>query len=211
MASQTRLSLSAAGSAAGNKRSSIARGSVARPPKVDETPFDIATDSVICTEAELVGDVKIDSKTVAHPSVVFRAVGGPIVVGKGNVFEENCVLENAGPDTMTIGDNNIFEVGVFFSGKKAGNGNVFEVKAKVKEGVTVGDGCVVAAACSADVDLRDGSNVSAAGLRVVEAPGATALVAKHTEVVQKHVEALLEILPKTHYLKKSMYTKEDLG
>ena len=207
MASPARLSVSAG---PGSKRASTVRGSVVRPPKVDETPLDIAIDAVVCTEAELVGDVKIDSKTVVHPSVTFRASGGPIIIGQGNVFEENCVVENAGPDPMQIGDNNIFEVGVFFYGKKVGSGNMMEVKATVTSGVTIGDGCVVAAACTANADVPDGGTVSAVGLRVPSATEASALVAKHVETVQKHVEALLEILPKTHYLKKSKYAKESI-
>ncbi|KAJ3614853.1 hypothetical protein NHX12_018423 [Muraenolepis orangiensis] len=62
-------------------------------------------------------------RTVVHPKARIIAEAGPIVIGEGNLIEEQALIINGypknitadsqdeEPKTMTIGINNVFEVG----------------------------------------------------------------------------------------------------
>ncbi|CDR00848.1 unnamed protein product [Oncorhynchus mykiss] len=83
----------------------------------------IAAGAVVCVESEIRGEVTIGARTVVHPKARIIAEAGPIVIGEGNLIEEQALIinsypENIAPDsegvepkTMTIGINNVFEVG----------------------------------------------------------------------------------------------------
>ncbi|KAJ0050680.1 hypothetical protein NL108_005074, partial [Boleophthalmus pectinirostris] len=80
-------------------------------------------------------------RTVVHPKARIIAEAGPIVIGEGNLIEEQALIingfpENITPDlefepkTMTIGINNVFEVGCTSQALKIGDNNVIESKGK---------------------------------------------------------------------------------
>ena len=76
--------------------------------------FKIAKDAVVCSEAQLVGDVTIGevvdlttsigseifpphtsgSRTVIHPTARILAEGGPIVIGDNNLIQEKVTIIN---------------------------------------------------------------------------------------------------------------------
>ncbi|KAG9346905.1 hypothetical protein JZ751_005832 [Albula glossodonta] len=82
----------------------------------------IAAGAVVCVESEIRGDVTIGPRTVVHPKARIIAEAGPIVIGEGNLIEEQALIINSHPEnimpdtegvepkTMTIGTNNVFEV-----------------------------------------------------------------------------------------------------
>ena len=53
--------------------------------------------AVVCAEAELVGDITIGTRTVIHPKARILAIGGPIVIGEGNLIEELVTIFNPAP------------------------------------------------------------------------------------------------------------------
>ncbi|XP_053886973.1 dynactin subunit 6 isoform X3 [Malaclemys terrapin pileata] len=83
----------------------------------------IAPGAVVCVESEIRGDVTIGPRTVIHPKARIIAEAGPIVIGEGNLIEEQTLIingypENISPDMeeveakpMVIGTYNVFEVG----------------------------------------------------------------------------------------------------
>ena len=50
--------------------------------------------AVVCVEAEVLGDVKIGSKTIIHPCAKIHAKKGPIVLGDFNIVEELAIIVN---------------------------------------------------------------------------------------------------------------------
>ncbi|TKS68111.1 Dynactin subunit 6 [Collichthys lucidus] len=99
----------------------------------------IAAGAVVCVESEIRGDVTIGPRTVVHPKARIIAEAGPIVIGEGNLIEEQALIingypENITPDsevepkTMTVGMNNVFEVGCVSQALKIGDNNVIESK-----------------------------------------------------------------------------------
>ena len=54
----------------------------------------IAPGAVVCFESKLRGDITIGSKTIVHPKATIIAETGPIVIGEGNVIEEQAVIIN---------------------------------------------------------------------------------------------------------------------
>ncbi|KAE8631089.1 hypothetical protein XENTR_v10001074 [Xenopus tropicalis] len=82
----------------------------------------IAPGAVVCVESEIKGDVTIGPRTVVHPKARIYAEAGPIIIGEGNLIEEQAFIRNSFPEniapdsdvepkTMIIGTNNVFEVG----------------------------------------------------------------------------------------------------
>uniref|UniRef100_H2ZLW5 Dynactin subunit 6 n=1 Tax=Ciona savignyi TaxID=51511 RepID=H2ZLW5_CIOSA len=111
----------------------------------------IAPDALVCDEATLEGSITIGPKCIIHPKAGIYAKDGPIVIGEGNIVEEQTKIINRNPPgitgntTLIIGDNNIFEVNSEFSGKFIGNNNILEAKAKVGPNTKLSNNCVIGA------------------------------------------------------------------
>ncbi|XP_033017981.1 dynactin subunit 6-like [Lacerta agilis] len=114
----------------------------------------IAPGAVVCVESESKGDVTIGPRTMIHPKARIIAEAGPIVIGEGNLIEEQAIiingyLENIASDTevgakpMIIGANNVFEVGCYSQAMKIGDNNVIESKAFVGRNVILTSGCII--------------------------------------------------------------------
>ncbi|CAL4159507.1 unnamed protein product, partial [Meganyctiphanes norvegica] len=113
--------------------------------------------AVVCLEADYVGDISIGARTVIHPKARIIAQAGPIIIGEGNLIEEQAQIINKWPEgeepgkepqIMVIGSNNVFEVDSFCQAKKVGDNNVLESKSHVGGGVELTKGCVVGSLCS---------------------------------------------------------------
>lgn len=50
--------------------------------------------AVVCNECELRGDITIGSLTIVHPRASIIAADGPIVIGEGNLIEEQASIIN---------------------------------------------------------------------------------------------------------------------
>ncbi|XP_060237591.1 dynactin subunit 6 isoform X4 [Meriones unguiculatus] len=55
----------------------------------------IAPGAVVCVESEIRGDVTIGPRTVIHPKARIIAEAGPIIIGEGNLIEEQALIINA--------------------------------------------------------------------------------------------------------------------
>ncbi|XP_019470087.1 dynactin subunit 6 isoform X1 [Meleagris gallopavo] len=104
----------------------------------------IAPGAVVCVESEIRGDVTIGPRTVIHPKARIIAEAGPIVIGEGNLIEEQALIINGYPENITpeteevepkpmiIGTNNVFEVGCYSQAMKVGDNNVIESKGEFR-------------------------------------------------------------------------------
>ncbi|ROJ42275.1 RNA-binding protein with multiple splicing [Anabarilius grahami] len=93
------------------------------------------------------------ARTVVHPKARIIAEAGPIVIGEGNLIEEQALIINSFPEnilpdaedvepkTMSIGINNVFEVGCVSQALKIGDNNVIE--SKVSQALKIGDNNVI--------------------------------------------------------------------
>ena len=81
----------------------------------------ISAGAVVCNESELRGDITIGARTVIHPKAKILAESGPIIIGEGNLIEEQSEIINRAEEgsseppggtvpVMIIGNNNVFEV-----------------------------------------------------------------------------------------------------
>uniref|UniRef100_A0A9J7YME2 Dynactin subunit 6 n=1 Tax=Cyprinus carpio carpio TaxID=630221 RepID=A0A9J7YME2_CYPCA len=129
----------------------------------------IAAGAVVCVESDIRGDVTIGARTVVHPKARIIAEAGPIVIGEGNLIEEQALIINSYPEnilpdaedvepkTMSIGINNVFEVGCVSQALKIGDNNVIESKGEVAASERRVDGVMqvklmcVMCLCSAEV------------------------------------------------------------
>ncbi|XP_036009774.1 dynactin subunit 6 isoform X2 [Mus musculus] len=189
----------------------------------------IAPGAVVCVESEIRGDVTIECmwlssplrrntssqlfcpRTVIHPKARIIAEAGPIIIGEGNLIEEQALIINAHPDNiipdtedtepkpMIIGTNNVFEVGCHSQAMKMGDNNVIESKAYVGRNVILTSGCIIGACCSLNTFEAIPENT------VIY--GADCLRRVQTERPQPQtlqLDFLMKILPNYHHLKKTM-------
>ena len=49
---------------------------------------------MVCKETKIRGDVTIGSMTIVHPCATIIAEAGPIIIGDGNIIEEQVVIIN---------------------------------------------------------------------------------------------------------------------
>ncbi|XP_063042798.1 dynactin subunit 6 isoform X1 [Engraulis encrasicolus] len=171
----------------------------------------IAAGAVVCVESEIRGDVTIGARTVVHPKARIIADAGPIIIGEGNLIEEQALIinsypenimpdaENVEPKTMTIGINNVFEVGCVSQALKIGDNNVIESKADVGRNVMLTSGCIVGACCQVNTCEVIPENT------VIY--GSSCMRRVQTERPQPQtlqLDFLMKILPNYHHLKKTV-------
>uniref|UniRef100_A0A9L0S5N6 Dynactin subunit 6 n=1 Tax=Equus caballus TaxID=9796 RepID=A0A9L0S5N6_HORSE len=155
--------------------------------------------------------LKRGPRTVIHPKARIIAEAGPIVIGEGNLIEEQALIINAHPDNITpdtedpdpkpmiIGTNNVFEVGCYSQAMKMGDNNVIESKAYVGRNVILTSGCIIGACCNLNTFEVIPENT------VIY--GADCLRRVQTERPQPQtlqLDFLMKILPNYHHLKKTM-------
>ena len=111
----------------------------------------IGPGAVVCSTAQLVGDITIGARTVVHPGARIVATSGPVIIGEDNIVEEGVeIVNDAGEEAvMIIGNSNIFEVGSESHSLKIGNRNILEAKSFLGTKTFLSYGCVVGAGCKA--------------------------------------------------------------
>ncbi|NP_001039059.1 dynactin subunit 6 [Xenopus tropicalis] len=169
----------------------------------------IAPGAVVCVESEIKGDVTIGPRTVVHPKARIYAEAGPIIIGEGNLIEEQAFIRNSFPEniapdsdvepkTMIIGTNNVFEVGCYSQAMKMGDNNVIESKAFVGRNVILTSGCIIGACCQVDTCEVIPENTVIYGsdcLRRVQT--------ERPQPQTLQLDFLMKILPNYHHLKKT--------
>ncbi|XP_065105733.2 dynactin subunit 6 isoform X2 [Paramisgurnus dabryanus] len=162
----------------------------------------IAAGAVVCVESEIRGDVTIGARTVVHPKARIIAEAGPIVIGEGNLIEEQALIINSDtvePKPMTIGINNVFEVGSVSQALKIGDNNVIESKAEVGRNVMLTSGCIVGSCCQVNTCEVIPENTVIYGtvcLRRVQT--------ERPQPQTLQLDFLMKILPNYHHLKKTV-------
>ncbi|XP_028812439.1 dynactin subunit 6 [Denticeps clupeoides] len=170
----------------------------------------IAAGAVVCVESEIRGDVTIGPRTVVHPKARIIAEAGPIIIGEGNLIEEQALITHRYPEnisetewveakTMIIGTNNVFEVGCVSQALKIGDNNVIESKAKVGKNVILTSGCIIGSCCHVNTCEVIPENT------VIYGSGCMRRVQTERPQPQTlQLDFLMKILPNYHHLKKTV-------
>ncbi|CAI2175685.1 10413_t:CDS:2 [Funneliformis geosporum] len=167
--------------------------------------LNIGKRAVVCQDIELKGEIQIGA-------------GGPIIIGQNNIVEENVTILNKLtrtlkqfllqilnfrlPTALTIGDDNVFEVGCYVEGSKIGSKNIIEAKARILGSTSLGNNCVVGAVCSTKEDENISDNTVIFGdhhNRRIQTASANQLSSLHT----RHLDYLREVLPKFNHIRVS--------
>ncbi|PKU46501.1 rna-binding protein with multiple splicing [Limosa lapponica baueri] len=83
-------------------------------PPVPSPSVKIAPGAVVCVESEIRGDVTIGPRTVIHPKARIIAEAGPIIIGEGNLIEEQALIIN-GRQTWLVASREEEKEGCWFS------------------------------------------------------------------------------------------------
>uniref|UniRef100_A0A9J7XSC2 Dynactin subunit 6 n=2 Tax=Cyprinus carpio TaxID=7962 RepID=A0A9J7XSC2_CYPCA len=116
-------------------------------------------------------------------------------------YPENILpdAEDVEPKTMSIGINNVFEVGCVSQALKIGDNNVIESKAEVGRNVILSSGCIVGACCQVNTCEVIQENTVIYGsecLRRVQT--------ERPQPQTLQLDFLMKILPNYHHLKKTV-------
>uniref|UniRef100_A0A8K9WR89 Dynactin subunit 6 n=1 Tax=Oncorhynchus mykiss TaxID=8022 RepID=A0A8K9WR89_ONCMY len=157
--------------------------------------MEIHSGSVVCVESEIRGDVTIGPRTVVHPKARIIAEAGPIIIGEGNLIEEQALIINSYPEnimpdtegvepkTMTIGINNVFEVGCADLGKN----------------VILTSGCIVGACCQVNTCEVIPENTVIYGSNCMRR-----VQTERPQPQTLQLDFLMKILPNYHHMKKTV-------
>ncbi|XP_060707568.1 dynactin subunit 6 isoform X2 [Hemiscyllium ocellatum] len=171
----------------------------------------IAAGAVVCVESEIKGDVTIGPRTVVHPKARIIAEAGPIIIGEGNLIEEQALITNSYPENlvpqkediepkvMTIGTNNVFEVGCHFEALKIGDNNVIESKAFIGRNVILTNGCIIGACCQVNSCEVIPENTVIYGVDCMRR-----VQSERPQPQTLQLDFLMKILPNYHHLKKTV-------
>ncbi|KAG1926980.1 dynactin subunit 6 [Pimephales promelas] len=171
----------------------------------------ILAGAVVCVESDIRGDVTIGARTVVHPKARIIAEAGPIVIGEGNLIEEQALIINSFPEnilpdaddvepkTMSIGTNNVFEVGSVSQALKIGDNNVIESKAEVGRNVILTSGCIVGACCQVNTCEVIPENTVIYGCECLRR-----VQTERPQPQTLQLDFLMKILPNYHHLKKTV-------
>ncbi|KFZ61164.1 Dynactin subunit 6, partial [Antrostomus carolinensis] len=154
-------------------------------------------------------------RTVIHPKARIIAEAGPIVIGEGNLIEEQALIingypENITPETeevepkpMVIGTNNVFEVGCYSQAMKVGDNNVIESKAFVGRNVILTSGCIIGACCNVNTYEVIPENTVIYGADCLRPGPLSDLPCLCFQPQTLQLDFLMKILPNYHHLKKT--------
>ncbi|XP_065356542.1 dynactin subunit 6 [Calliphora vicina] len=181
------------------------------PPIDSESGVKIMTKSIVCEDSTLRGDITISPGCVIHPSASIIAEAGPIILGENCIVEEYATIAYRLPLTdnkdsavsgeavpaLTIGPNNVFEVGCTVEANRIGDKNVFECKSYVGPEVSVSSGCIVGAGVRLQCKQQLPENTVIYGRECMQ-----------REAIDKHasqtlqIDFLRKVLPNYHHLRK---------
>ncbi|CAB4486360.1 uncharacterized protein OCT59_022468 [Rhizophagus irregularis] len=161
--------------------------------------INIGKNAVVCKDIEIRGEIQIGAGTILHPQCKILALKGPIIFGQNNIVEENVTIINNSQTALTIGNENVFEVGCYVEGTKIGNRNIIEAKARILGNTSLGDNCVIGAVCSTKKDEVIPDNTVIFGdhnNRRTQTASANQQSSLHT----RHLDYLREVLPKFNHV-----------
>ncbi|XP_037806175.1 dynactin subunit 6 isoform X1 [Lucilia sericata] len=180
------------------------------PPIDIDSGVKIMTKSIVCEDSTLRGDITISPGCVIHPSASIIAEAGPIILGENCIVEEYATIAYRLPEgdkssavtgdpapALTIGANNVFEVGCTVEANRIGDKNVFECKSYVSPEVSVSSGCIVGAGVRLQCKQQLPENTVIYGRECMQ-----------REAIDKHasqtlqIDFLRKVLPNYHHLRK---------
>ncbi|XP_065567673.1 dynactin subunit 6-like [Artemia franciscana] len=171
----------------------------------------IAPGAIVCKECDLVGDITIGTKTVIHPKAKILAEAGPIIIGDGNLIEEQTIIANRlkseTQDTLpvlVIGNNNVFEVDCHIEAAKIGDNNVIESKAYIGRNTRLSNGCVIGAKVRVTTYESIPENTVIYG-----SDCARRTLGEKPSAQAPQIEFLSKILPNYHHLRKIVKKTEE--
>uniref|UniRef100_A0A8C2WYC6 Dynactin subunit 6 n=1 Tax=Cyclopterus lumpus TaxID=8103 RepID=A0A8C2WYC6_CYCLU len=171
-------------------------------------PLKCTAGAVVCVESEIRGDVTIGARTVVHPKARIIAEAGPIIIGEGNLIEEQALIINSYPEnimpdtegvepkTMTIGTNNVFEVGCGIL--CIADYNIWAYVADLGRNVILTSGCIIGACCQVNTCEVVPENTVVYGSNCIRR-----VQSEKPQSQTLQLDFLMKILPNYHHMKKT--------
>lgn len=105
----------------------------------------IAEESWIAPDANLIGKVVIENLVSVWFGCTLRGDNEPIIVGEGSNIQENCVLHTDMGFPMTIGAHCTIGHKAMLHGCTIGDGSLVGMGATILNGAVIGKGCLIGA------------------------------------------------------------------
>ena len=133
---------------------------------LDGVAPDIAEDSWIAPDANLIGRIVIEAGASVWFGATLRGDNEEVRVGPGSNVQENCVLHTDIGYPLTIGENCTIGHKAMLHGCTIGDGSLIGMGATVLNGAVIGPGCLIGAGAL----IGEGKEIPAGSL-VMGMPG----------------------------------------
>ena len=143
---------------------------------LDGTAPEIAEDSWIAPDANLIGRVVIEAGASVWFGATLRGDNEEVRVGRGSNVQENCVFHTDMGYPLTIGENCTIGHKAMLHGCTIGDGSLIGMGATVLNGAVIGPGCLIGAGAliGEGKEIPEGSLVMGMPGKVVRALDADA-------------------------------------
>ncbi|SHH17436.1 gamma carbonic anhydrase family protein [Marivita hallyeonensis] len=137
----------------------------------------VADDTWIADDANLIGDVVIEDGASVWFCATLRGDNERITLGQGSNIQENCVLHTDMGYPLVIGENCTIGHKVMLHGCTIGNNTLIGMGAIILNGARIGDNCLIGAGAliTEGKEIPDGSLVMGAPGKVVRELDAAAI------------------------------------
>ncbi|KAL5037974.1 hypothetical protein RTP6_005337 [Batrachochytrium dendrobatidis] len=149
-----------------------------------------------CSNVQVEGEVDLGTSNIFQPHVriIQEQNAGPIVIGTNNIFEES-------PGLMKIGNNNLFNTGCCVYAGLIGDYCTISPRAIVGQGSCIEDNCIIGSKC----EIPPNQHISK-GTLIYGRNNSFRKIASTVGFVaplhSKHIDYLVQVLPKYHPTRK---------
>jgi|Deesub1362A_J573_1020465.scaffolds.fasta_scaffold00018_22 carbonic anhydrase/acetyltransferase-like protein (isoleucine patch superfamily) len=99
----------------------------------------------IDTSSVIIGDVEIEDGVGIYPNTTIRGDDDSIILKRGAMILDNCVIEAPKGRPVVIGEKTIISHGAIVHGARVGDRSVIGIGAILLDGSVIGDECLIAA------------------------------------------------------------------
>jgi carbonic anhydrase/acetyltransferase-like protein (isoleucine patch superfamily) len=108
-----------------------------KKPKID--------DAYVDSSSVIIGDVKIEDGVGVYPNTTIRGDDDSIILKRGAMILDNCVIEAPKGKPVVIGERTIISHGAIVHGAQVGKESIIGIGAILLDGSVIGDECLIAA------------------------------------------------------------------
>jgi carbonic anhydrase/acetyltransferase-like protein (isoleucine patch superfamily) len=147
----------------------------------------VAPSAQVHALAVLIGDVTIEADAQVWPGALIRGNPLPVVISKGAIIMEDSVILSDLSGGVAIGEMSLVGQRALLVGCKVGSKSLIGPGARILEGATIGNGCIIeqAVVIGPHTNVQSGTLVGGSGVKGPVSKAQCDMFLKHREGISK--------------------------